>query len=70
MPTLSGGSTTLNAVADLSYEAGPGVIQRMDRKRMAAVQADFAPNITSGDATNAVDGTATMKEILDRKSVV
>jgi len=63
VPTLSGGFTTLDAVADLSYEAGPGVIQRMDRKRMAAVQADFAPGVTSGDATNAVDGTKTMKEI-------
>jgi HAE1 family hydrophobic/amphiphilic exporter-1 len=63
VPTLSGGTTTLNAVADLSYEAGPGMIQRLDRKRMAAVQADFAPGVTSGDATNAVDSTATMKEI-------
>ena len=63
VPTLSGGSTTLNAVADLSYEAGPGVIARMDRKRMASVQADFAPGVTSGDATRAVDGTKTMKEI-------
>ncbi|RYY94071.1 MAG: efflux RND transporter permease subunit, partial [Alphaproteobacteria bacterium] len=63
VPTLSGGSTTLDAVADLSYEAGPGVIARMDRRRMAAVQADFAPGISSGDATKAVDGTKTMQEI-------
>ncbi len=63
VPTLSGGSTTLDAVADLSYEAGPGVIARMDRKRMAAVQADFAPGVTSGEATNAVDRTKTMQEI-------
>ena len=63
VPTLSGGSTTLNAVADISYEAGPGVIQRLDRQRMAAVQADFAPGVTSGEATEAVDGTKTMREI-------
>lgn len=63
VPTLSGGSTTLDAVADLSYEAGPGVIARMDRRRMAAVQADFAPGVISGDATEAVDGTKTMQEI-------
>ncbi len=63
VPTLSGGSTTLDAVADLSYEAGPGVIARMDRRRMAAVQADFAPGVTSGDATKAVDGTKTMQAI-------
>ena len=63
VPTLGGGSTTLDAVAELSYEAGPGVISRMGRQRMAAVQAAFAPGVTSGDATNAVDGTKTMKEI-------
>jgi HAE1 family hydrophobic/amphiphilic exporter-1 len=70
VPTLSGGSTTLDAVADISYEAGPGVIQRMDRQRMAAVQADFAPGVTSGDATNAVDGTKTMKEIFAGEGLV
>ena len=70
VPTLSGGSTTLDAVADISYEAGPGVIQRMDRQRMAAVQADFAPGVTSGDATNAVDGTQTMKEIFAGEGLV
>ena len=31
MPTLNGGTTTLGAVAELSYEAGPGVIQRLYR---------------------------------------
>lgn len=64
VPTMSGGSTTLGAVADLSYEAGPGVIQRLYRKRMASVQADFAPGRTSGDATEAIDNTKTMSSIL------
>jgi len=64
VPTLNGGSTTLGAVASLSYEAGPGVIQRLYRKRMASVQADFAPGIASGAATDAIDKTKTMKAIL------
>jgi HAE1 family hydrophobic/amphiphilic exporter-1 len=64
VPTLNGGFTTLGAVADLTYEAGPGNIQRLYRKRMASVQADFAPGKMSGDATEAVDNTKTMKEIL------
>ena len=64
VPTTQGGTTTLGAVADLTYEAGPGNLQRLDRKRQAAVQADFAPNITSGQATEAVDSTPTMKAIL------
>ncbi|HEY7798832.1 MAG TPA: efflux RND transporter permease subunit, partial [Hyphomonadaceae bacterium] len=63
VPTTQGGTTTLGAVADLSYEAGPGNLQRLGRKREAAVQADFAPGITSGDATAAIDSTETMKAI-------
>lgn len=64
VPTLNGGTTTLGAVATLSYEAGPGVIQRLYRKRMASVQADLAPGVASGAATDAVDKTKTMKAIL------
>lgn len=64
VPTLNGGSTTLGAVATLSYEAGPGVIQRLYRKRMASVQADLAPGVASGAATDAIDKTKTMKAIL------
>ena len=60
----SGGTTTLGAVADLSYEPGPGNLQRLYRKRMASVQADFAPGIASGEATAAVDATPTMTAIL------
>ncbi len=45
VPTLQGGTTTLGAVADLSYEAGPGNLQRLYRKRQASVQADFAPGV-------------------------
>ncbi len=64
VPTNTGGTTTLGAVADLSFEAGPGTISRLYRKRMASVQADFAPGIASGQATAAVDNTETMKAIL------
>ncbi|HEX5005645.1 MAG TPA: efflux RND transporter permease subunit, partial [Hyphomonadaceae bacterium] len=64
VPTLQGGTTTLGAVADISYEAGPGNISRMYRKRQAAVQADFAPGVTSGTATAAIDATPTMAAIL------
>ncbi len=64
VPTLNGGSTTLGAVATLSYEAGPGVIQRLYRKRMASIQADLAPGVATGAATDAIDKTKTMKAIL------
>ena len=41
MPTLSGGSTPLASVADLSFEAGPARIVRYGRERRASVQADL-----------------------------
>lgn len=69
VPTTLGTTTTLGAVADLSFEAGPGTIQRLYRKRMAAVQADFAPGVTSGAATAAVDSTPTMRAILEAERV-
>ena len=39
VPTLNGGTTTLGAVAELSYEAGPGVIQRLWRYRATSFPA-------------------------------
>ncbi|HEV7691083.1 MAG TPA: efflux RND transporter permease subunit, partial [Hyphomonadaceae bacterium] len=64
VPTLQGGTTTLGAVADITYEAGPGNLQRLYRKRQASVQADFAPGVTSGTATSVIDATPTMAKIL------
>ncbi len=65
VPTLDGRTTTLGAVADISFEAGPGKITRLDRKRSASVQADFGPGSTSGQATSAVDQTPTMQNLPD-----
>ncbi|MCX9147944.1 efflux RND transporter permease subunit [Erythrobacter sp. WG] len=41
VPTSDGRTTALSAVADLSFEAGPAQIQRFDRERRIAVQADL-----------------------------
>ncbi len=41
VPTADGRTTPLAAVADLSFEAGPAQIQRFDRERRIAVQADL-----------------------------
>ncbi|MEZ5936745.1 MAG: efflux RND transporter permease subunit [Hyphomonadaceae bacterium] len=63
VPTRDGKTTTLGAVADLSYEPGPGQITRLSRERRASVQADFAPGITSGQATAAVNNSDTIKNL-------
>jgi HAE1 family hydrophobic/amphiphilic exporter-1 len=41
VPTAEGSTTPLSAVADISFEAGPAEIQRFDRERRIAVQADL-----------------------------
>src|SRR5262249_8414465 len=55
VPTRDGSSTTLGAVADISFEQGPSQIPRLSRERRVSVQADFAPDTTSGQVSAAVD---------------
>ncbi|PSJ38425.1 efflux RND transporter permease subunit [Allosphingosinicella deserti] len=55
VPTASGGTTTLGAVADIGFQPGLGRIDRFNRERRAAVQADIPLGITLGQATDAVD---------------
>ena len=50
VPTISGKTTDLRSVADISFEAGPGRIVRYDRERRASVQADLVRGATIGQA--------------------
>jgi len=63
VPTRDGSTTTLGAVADISYEQGPSKIQRLGRERRASVQADLAPGIASGQVDDAVNASQTMKNL-------
>jgi HAE1 family hydrophobic/amphiphilic exporter-1 len=54
VPTASGGTTRLGAVADLSFEAGPARIERFDRERRETVRADLRDGATLGQALNEV----------------
>lgn len=63
VPTASGGTTTLDAVADIEFRAGPGQIDRFDRKRQITVQADLAPGVQLGEATSAVRQLPVMKNL-------
>ncbi len=63
VPTLDGGSTTLGAVSDISFESGPGRISRFARERRASVQADFMPGTTSGTASQAIDSSNTIRNL-------
>ena len=53
VPTSSGGSVPLSAVADVTYGAGPSQISRQDRSRIATITAELN-GITSGQASDAV----------------
>jgi HAE1 family hydrophobic/amphiphilic exporter-1 len=63
IPTLDGGMTTLGAVADITFEPGPGKIQRYARERRASVQADFAPGVAAGTATQAINASKTITSL-------
>lgn len=63
VPTLSGKSTDLSAVADVDFQAGPARILRYDRERRASVLADFKPGVISGQVNKAVNQLPVMKNL-------
>ena len=50
LPTASGGITTLDSVADVYFQAGPGQINRVERKRNITLLADTTGDTQVGDA--------------------
>ncbi|HYN47180.1 MAG TPA: efflux RND transporter permease subunit [Allosphingosinicella sp.] len=49
VPTANGGSVPLNVVAEITFGAGPSVIQRINQERRVMVGADFAPGVVDGE---------------------
>ncbi len=62
VPTASGGSVPLSAVADISFGAGPNLIERLDRRRVATITAELAGAPLSV-ATAAVNELPAMKQL-------
>jgi HAE1 family hydrophobic/amphiphilic exporter-1 len=62
IPTASGKPARLDAVADLSFEAGPGRIVRYDRERRASVQASMN-GATLGQALAAIHKLPIMRNL-------
>lgn len=63
VPTQTGGSVPLKAVADISFGAGPTTVQRTNQMRRIAVGADLAPGLVSGDAWKKIRALPTMKNL-------
>ena len=51
IPTASGGSVPLNAVADIAIAEGPSVVNRLDRERVATIGANLPPGVALGTAS-------------------
>ena len=62
LPTASGGVTTLDAVADVEFQAGPARIERLNRKRQQTVQAELN-GVEMGEAQAAVKKLPIMQKL-------
>jgi HAE1 family hydrophobic/amphiphilic exporter-1 len=62
VPTATGGSVPLSAVAEVTYSAGPSQVNRLDRARVATITAELN-GITSGEATVAVNRLPSVKTL-------
>ena len=49
VPTASGGSVPLKAVAEIGFGSGPTTIERTNQIRRIAIGADLAPGVVTGD---------------------
>lgn len=63
LATATGGITTLGAVADVSFQAGPARIDRLNRQRQITIQAELGDGVELGEATKAVMSLPIMKKL-------
>ncbi|HZZ31219.1 MAG TPA: efflux RND transporter permease subunit, partial [Phenylobacterium sp.] len=62
VPTASGGTTTLSSVADISFQAGPARIDRLNRERQLTERAELN-GVEMGQAQKAVNNLPIMKHL-------
>ena len=64
IPTSTGGVTTLGAVADVEFQAGPAQIDRLNRQRQQTIQAELN-GVELGEAYAKVKALPIMKDLPD-----
>ena len=62
VPTVSGGLTTLEAVADVYFQAGPARIERLNRQRQQTITAELNGTV-QGPAFKAIQNLPIMKSL-------
>ena len=62
VPTAAGGFTTLDAVADVEFQAGAAKINRLNRQRQVTIQAELN-GVELGEAAKAVNALPIMKNL-------
>ncbi|KAK0360801.1 hypothetical protein LTR94_025873, partial [Friedmanniomyces endolithicus] len=62
VPTASGASVPLSAVADVEFGAGPATVSRQDRSRIASITAEL-DGLTTGAAAQAVQRLAAVRNL-------
>ncbi|MGQ0559296.1 MAG: efflux RND transporter permease subunit [Sphingosinicella sp.] len=63
VPTATGGSVPLKLVAEISFGAGPTLIQRTNQVRRITIGADLAPGVVSGDVWTKIRQLPTMQNM-------
>ncbi len=63
VPTSSGASVPLKSVADLSFGQGPSAVRRYNQSRRMYLDADLAPGVQLGTATEKVYALPTLKNL-------
>ncbi len=63
VPTASGGSVPLKAVAEIGFGAGPTTVQRTNQERRTQVGADLAPGMTTGDVWPKINALPAVKNL-------
>jgi multidrug efflux pump subunit AcrB len=63
VPTAAGGSVPLKTVAELTFGEGPSTIRRFNLSRRLYLDADMAPGVQLGTATDKVHNLPTLKNL-------
>ena len=63
VPTVSGGSVPLKAVANIGFGSGPTTISRSNQLRRLAIGADLAPGMVEGDVWAKINLLPTLKNL-------